>query len=192
MPTPKSNPVAARFTSITSPLGPLLIAVSPAGLCAISWLEPHPLEQSLLGLIERGYAPVEASTGDDPELRAWAEQLAEYFGGTRHTFEGEFDFTGTSAFTERALRGILAIPWGEVRTYGQVATGIGMPGGTQAVGNAMGRNPIPVEVPCHRVIRAGGEMGHYTGGPHLKAGLLAIEEVSLERNRHPGQLRLLP
>ena len=188
MPASASEPIPARYTTRESPAGPLLVAVSDLGICAISWLGPDPLEGALASLAARGYTPVEDVA--DPALRRWTDQLDAYFASERREFAGEIDLRGTSAFTERALRGILVIRWGETRTYGQVAAGIGVPGGTQAVGNAMGRNPVPVVVPCHRVIRTGGEMGHYTGGAAIKRALLAIEGVRFDT--HPGQLRLLP
>lgn len=178
--------VVARYTTIISPIGPLLVAVSDRGICATSWLTPFPLGRTLSWIEERGYAPIEDS--GDPEVARWATMLTAYFAGDLHVFEGGIDLRGTSAFNERALGGIVGIPWGAVRTYGEVAAGIGMPGAAQAVGNAMGRNPIPVIVPCHRVIRAGGEMGHYTGGAKIKTALLAIEGVRFDR--HPGQLPL--
>ncbi|MGC4189612.1 MAG: methylated-DNA--[protein]-cysteine S-methyltransferase [Thermomicrobiales bacterium] len=177
----------ARYTTLTSPIGPLLIAVSDRGVCAVSWLGSFPLARTLRDLETRGFVPVEAAA--DPEVRRWAGQLTAYFAGALREFSREIDLQGTSAFTEKALNGILDIPWGEVRTYGEVATGIGMPGSAQAVGNAMGQNPIPVIVPCHRVVRAGGKMGYYTGGAQIKEALLAIEGVTF--GRHPGQLRLL-
>lgn len=176
----------ARTTTWETTIGPLLLAVSDAGLCAVSWLDPHPLEMTLRHLRERGFDPVLDDSA--PEVVRWQRHLDAYFAGDIRTFEGELDFTGASPFTERALRGILDIPWGSVRTYGEIAASIGVPGGTQAVGNAMGRNPLPVVVPCHRVVRANGEMGHYTGGPEIKAALLAIEGVRFEK--HPGQLTL--
>lgn len=176
----------ARTTTMDTPIGPLLLAISDVGLCAISWLIPHPMDMTRRTLHERGFTPEEDDSS--PEVSHWHEQVHAYFAGTRRTFDGDLDFRGTSAFTAQCLHGILDIPWGSLRSYGEVAASIGMPGGTQAVGNAMGRNPLPVVVPCHRVIRANGEMGHYTGGPAIKQALLAIEGVRFDRP--PGQLTL--
>jgi methylated-DNA-[protein]-cysteine S-methyltransferase len=176
----------AHHVTISTPIGPLLLAVSDAGLCAVSWLDPHPLAMTLHHLRERGFEPIADDSA--PEVMRWQRQVVAYFAGTLREFEDDLDFSGASVFTERALRGILDIPWGSVRTYGEVAASIGMPGGTQAIGNAMGRNPLPVVVPCHRVIRANGEMGHYTGGAQIKEALLATEGIRFKK--HPGQLSL--
>ncbi|MGB3330391.1 MAG: methylated-DNA--[protein]-cysteine S-methyltransferase [Thermomicrobiales bacterium] len=183
---PAPNASIATHTTLASPIGPILVATSQRGVCATSWLEPFPLERTLHDLRARGFVPVEDA--GDPDVHRWATWLAAYFAGEVQALCGPIDLRGVSPFTERALTGILDIPHGQVRTYGEVATRIGMPGGAQAVGNAMGQNPIPVIVPCHRVVRAGNTMGHYTGGAHIKEALLAIEGVRFDR--HPGQLAL--
>lgn len=186
MSSPAAPSVVASYTIIANPIGPLLIAVADRGVCATSWLGPFPLDRTLRDLQRRGFTSIEDAA--NPEVRRWVDWLDAYFAGEARDPCGTIDLRGTSTFTERALTGILDIPHGHVRTYGEVATRIGMPGSAQAVGNAMGQNPIPVIVPCHRVVRAGGEMGHYTGGATIKAGLLAIEGVRFEK--HPGQLPL--
>lgn len=121
-------------------------------------------------------------------VKPMIEQLTLYFDGVKKDFDVEIDLSGTSEFTHRSLDAIRSIPYGDVVTYGDVARGIKQPGAAQAVGNAMGRNPIPIIVPCHRVIRSDGSMGNYTGGADIKEHLLKIEGV--EFGTHTGQTSL--
>lgn len=167
----------AFHDTMETPIGPLLAAVSDEGLCAVSWIRDGGRELAIRDLEHRGYL----ATRDPVVVAPALAQLREYFSGTRKHFDLPLDLTGVSAFTRRALTGILDLGYGDVRTYGDVARLIGQPGATQAIGNAMGRNPIPVVVPCHRVIRADGTMGHYTGGADIKKALLALEGVTFER-----------
>jgi methylated-DNA-[protein]-cysteine S-methyltransferase len=106
-----------------------------------------------------------------------ADQLAAYFAGTLREFTVPVDLAAASDFTRRVLEATARIPYGATRTYGDIAAAIGMPGATQAVGNALGANPVPIVVPCHRVVRADGSMGWFTGGAHIKRALLDLEGV---------------
>ncbi|HWV22699.1 MAG TPA: methylated-DNA--[protein]-cysteine S-methyltransferase [Thermomicrobiales bacterium] len=143
---------------IDSPVGVILITLAGNRLTGVDFCgEEAPSADSL--------------TGDA------VDQLAEYFAGTRREFTIPVDLSSASDFTRRVLEATAAIPYGETRTYGEIAAAIGMPGATQAVGNALGANPVPIVVPCHRVIRADGSMGWFTGGPHIKRALLDIEGV---------------
>jgi methylated-DNA-[protein]-cysteine S-methyltransferase len=102
-------------------------------------------------------------------------ELDEYFAGARTRFELALDWRLTQGFGRRVLRSTARIPFGSVSTYGRVATEAGSPRGSRAAGNALGANPLPIVVPCHRVVRAGGALGGYTGGVERKLALLAIE-----------------
>lgn len=166
----------ARYGFMETPRGQILIATTEQGVCAVSWLRHSDHEATLRDIEERGMLATPSQEAVAPVV----DQLRLYFDGLLTTFDLDVDLTGTSEFTHRALDAIRSIPYGEVVTYGEVATMIGQPGATQAVGNAMGKNPVPIIVPCHRVVRADGNMGHYTGGPDIKKMLLAVEGVTFD------------
>jgi len=105
--------------------------------------------------------------------------LDEYFAGRRRGFQTPIDWSLTSGFGRRVLRATFAIPFGGVSTYREIAAAAGSPNGSRAAGNALGHNPIPIVVPCHRVLRTGGGLGGYTGGVDRKERLLHIEGVQL-------------
>ena len=129
------------------------------------------------GLAELHFLGSGASAPSAPMTGAIADQLAAYFAGTLREFTLPVDLAAASDFTRRVLEATARIPYGETRTYGEIAAAIGMPGATQAVGNALGANPVPIVVPCHRVVRADGSMGWFTGGAHIKRALLDLEGV---------------
>jgi methylated-DNA-[protein]-cysteine S-methyltransferase len=133
----------------------------------------HSRDEIFAGLEERG---ILASEGSGP-IEPVRDQLREYFAHQRKDFTLPVDLFGVTPFTRDVLRATIDVPFGEVRTYQGIASAIGRPSASRAVGNALGRNPVPVIVPCHRVIRSDGSMGWYTGGAHLKERLLEIEGV---------------
>jgi methylated-DNA-[protein]-cysteine S-methyltransferase len=102
-------------------------------------------------------------------------QLDEYFAGRRQAFALGIDWTLTHGFTRRVLQSTARIPFGELGTYRLVATGAGNPAAVRAAGNALGANPMPIVVPCHRIVRTGGKLGGYTGGVERKEFLLTLE-----------------
>ena len=104
-------------------------------------------------------------------------QLDEYFEGARHDFDVPIDWSLSAGFTQRILQAIHAIPFGETSNYRDVAAAAGNVKATRAAGNACGANPIPIVVPCHRVLRTGGGLGGYTGGVEKKETLLRLEGV---------------
>jgi methylated-DNA-[protein]-cysteine S-methyltransferase len=106
-------------------------------------------------------------------------QLDDFFAGRRRGFDLTLDLALARGFTRRVLEATAAIGFGDVGTYGSVAAGAGSPKATRAAGNALGANPIPIVVPCHRVLRAGGGLGGYTGGVDKKVRLLALEGVEV-------------
>jgi methylated-DNA-[protein]-cysteine S-methyltransferase len=120
------------------------------------------------------FAPFDAVESDDRAYAAAAGQLAEYFAGARRAFEVAIAPSGTS-FQLEVWRALLTIPYGEVRSYRDIAAQIGRPAAVRAVGAANGANPIPIIVPCHRVIGANGSLTGYGGGLEAKRRLLALE-----------------
>ena len=110
-------------------------------------------------------------------------QLDDYFEGRRPEFDLPVDLSLVGPFAGRVLERTAAIPSGEVLTYGQVASEIGHDRASRAVGNALGSNPIPIVVPCHRVVRSGGGLGGYTGGVRRKEHLLGLERSGAEARR---------
>ena len=152
------------FTSVDSPVGRLLLTAQGEHLTGL-FMEPSRKSQSVAGWVED--AAIEP-------LAATALQLSEYFAGTRRQFDLPLRLEGT-IFQRRVWRELTEIPYGETWSYGQLATRIGKPGASRAVGLANGRNPISILVPCHRVIGANGSLTGYGGGLVRKQWLLAHE-----------------
>lgn len=163
----------ARFGFMETPVGDVLIVTSDNGVLEISYLHEHACHESLHEVEQRGFLVYERQDAVVPVV----DELQQYFQHQRNSFSVPVDLTGVTDFTRRVLDVTVDIPYGQVRTYGDVAGLIGKSGASRAVGNALGRNPIPVIIPCHRVILASGAMGWYTGGPEIKRTLLGIEGV---------------
>lgn len=166
-----------HYGLMESPVGDLLIVVTDDGVADISYLAHRDREERFAELEERGILATERS----PVIEPVREQLREYFGHQRTDFSLPVDFVGLTPFTRQVLEATSHVPFGHVRTYRGIAEEIGKPKASRAVGNALGRNPVPVIVPCHRVVRADGSMGWYTGGPHIKEKLLDIEGVHFQK-----------
>ena len=166
----------AGYGRIDSPLGPLYIAASDAGVCEIGFGAHESESVFQHHLQERGFRPV----ADWNAIAGVARQLREYFGGQRDRFEVPLDFSGVSPFTRSVLTATAQVPYGSLSTYRDIAQQVGRPSATRAVGNALGRNPIPVIVPCHRVIRSDHSLGGYTGDLEIKERLLSLEGVSIK------------
>ncbi len=166
----------AHFGMIDSPVGPLRIAVSDVGVAEISYSSHESEDVFRKRVLARGFdlVPADASASDIGPVK---QQLAEYFGGQRNRFDLPIDFGGISPFARSVLSATLDVSYGDVATYGDIAAKIGNPGASRAVGNALGRNPIPVIVPCHRILPSDHSLGKYTGGIAIKERLLAIEGV---------------
>jgi methylated-DNA-[protein]-cysteine S-methyltransferase len=113
---------------------------------------------------------------ESPLERQVARELTEYLAGTRTGFTFRVSPTGTP-FEQRCWDALQSIPYGETRTYGEIARAVGVPNGARAVGSANHKNPIPIVIPCHRVVAAGGGLGGYGGGLELKRRLLALEQA---------------
>ena len=159
------------YAQVDSPLGPLTVAGTDQGLVRVSYPE-HPLDE-VLGRLAEDISPrvLEAPHRLDPIRR----QLDEYFEGRLHDFSAPIDWSVTRGFFRRVLEATAQIAYGEVRTYGEVAASAGSPRAVRAAGNGLGSNPMPVVVPCHRVVRTGGGLGGYTGGIARKEFLLTLE-----------------
>jgi methylated-DNA-[protein]-cysteine S-methyltransferase len=160
------------YTSVDSPLGPLVVAATPKGLVRVSYTEFRG-EDDVLEDLARRVSPrvLEAPAKLDPVRR----ELDEYFDGRREQFDVPIDWSYLAGFTREVLRATAAIPFGDVSTYAGVAGAAGSPRAVRAAGNALGANPMPVVVPCHRVLRTGGALGGYTGGLERKEFLLRLE-----------------
>lgn len=159
--------------TMPSPVGELKLIASDTGLSAILWEDDDPKRVSLHPLVENATHPI---------LLQAEQQLTEYFAGQRTTFSVPLDFVGTD-FQKKVWAALLTIPFGETRSYGDIAKQIGNPNAMRAVGAANGKNPISIIAPCHRVIGSTRKLTGFAGGLKVKALLLALEQ--------PGQLQLV-
>ena len=138
------------------------------------------------GLCQLRFAAHVPDRDDTPVTGAIAEELHAYFCGELRGFTIPPDLDGVTDFTRKVLQATATVPYGETVSYGEIARMIDMPGATQAVGNALGSNPVPIVIPCHRVIRSDGSMGWFTGGPQIKRALLRLEGIDFpEQGRLP-------
>ena len=153
------------FKTTGSPVGTLTLVGSDAGLAGILW----PKERA-----GRVRLPLDREDPRHPVLVDAERQLKEYFAGRRRTFSLTLDFAGT-AFQKEVWNALLTIPFGETRSYGEIARQIGRPSAARAVGAANGRNPVSIVAPCHRVVGATGTLTGFAGGLEVKARLLALE-----------------
>lgn len=150
---------------VDSPIGRLRLVGSDDGLAAVMWETQMPDRVPLAAISE---------AADHPVLVETARQLEEYFARTRKVFTVKLDFAGTD-FQRKVWHALLTIPFGETRSYGQIAKQIGQPNAVRAVGAANGQNPIPIIAPCHRVIGSTGKLTGFGGGLPVKAHLLSLE-----------------
>jgi methylated-DNA-[protein]-cysteine S-methyltransferase len=159
------------YASADSPFGPLLLAQTPKGLIRVG-LPNQDADRLLDDLAERVSPRVLEAPA---RLDAARRQLELYFEGRLADFELPLDWRLSSDFRRRALRAVARIPYGETRTYTQIARTAGNERAVRAAGTACGANPIPIVVPCHRVLRSGGALGGYGGGLPMKEALLRLE-----------------
>jgi methylated-DNA-[protein]-cysteine S-methyltransferase len=153
------------YKVIDSPVGKLKLVASDDGLAAILWGRDDPKRVPLGTCV---------GSPEHPLLVETEHQLREYFEGKRRSFSLALDFRGT-AFQKRVWQALLAIPYGETRSYGQIAAQIGRASAARAVGAANGRNPISIIAPCHRVVGSDGRLTGFAGGLDVKERLLALE-----------------
>jgi methylated-DNA-[protein]-cysteine S-methyltransferase len=164
----------AAYDFVDSPVGPLLVAASKRGVCRISYdadpeRELDDLARDFGARVLRSAKPI------DPARR----ELDEYFEGTRREFDLPLDVALLADFNRRVLRELARVPYGEVVTYGELAARSARPRAARAVGMVMNRNPLPIVLPCHRVIGANGKLTGYAGGLERKETLLRLEGAIL-------------
>ncbi|MDE2663851.1 MAG: methylated-DNA--[protein]-cysteine S-methyltransferase [Gemmatimonadota bacterium] len=161
-----------RWHRFDSPFGAMRVAASPAGLVALSWQDKN--DDAFVAGLEDRY-PSTPVVRDTDRLGPAEAQLTEYFGRRRPRFDLLVDITELGDFQRAVLDVTSGLEFGETVTYTDIARRIGRPKASRAVGNALGRNPIPIIVPCHRVVRTDRTLGGYTGGLRYKRALLDIE-----------------
>jgi methylated-DNA-[protein]-cysteine S-methyltransferase len=155
-----------------SPVGDLLVAVTDRGLCRIAYRPDDALDELAADF---GARVLRIPRRTDRVRR----ELDEYFAGRRREFDLETDLSAVPAFHRRVLAELARVPFGQVTTYGALAAKVGRPTAARAIGGAMNRNPIPIVLPCHRVIGANGRLVGYAGGLDRKEQLLRLEGVTL-------------
>lgn len=155
-----------------SPVGPLLLAATEEGVCLVQFADPDRLESQLGQMGERFDAPL--VPGSNGHLDRVRDELEEYFAGERTEFDVPLVLEGTR-FQKSVWNALREIPYGETRSYADVARAIGSPAAVRAVGSANGANPVPIVIPCHRVVRTDGSLGGYGGELWRKRILLQLE-----------------
>ncbi len=163
------------YCELDSPVGALLAAATPNGLARLAYLEWNGGEDAVLEALATRLSPriVHAPA----RLEQVRRELGEYFDGQRDDFALRVDLDVVAPFGRAVLAACARIPFGGTATYTEMAAAAGRPQASRAAGNALGANPIPIVVPCHRVLRTGGGLGGYTGGLGVKEHLLRLEGV---------------
>jgi methylated-DNA-[protein]-cysteine S-methyltransferase len=186
---PGTDSPRAAWTVLGSPFGPLHVAATDVGICALGLRSTD--ESFSAGLARELRGPVVTAAHGTAAQRVHLEQarvqLAEYAAGERRAFDLPLDLAGCSAWDRSVLAAVRSIPLGETASYGEIARRIGRRGAARAVGGAVGRNPVGLVIPCHRVIAGDGTLGGYGGGWFgereealaLKRALLAHEGVAV-------------
>jgi methylated-DNA-[protein]-cysteine S-methyltransferase len=164
--------VDVAYDLADSPVGNLLVAVTDRGLCRIAY-RPEAALDELAG--DFGARVLRIPKRVDRVIR----ELDEYFAGDRREFDLQTDLSPVPAFQQQALRELARVPFGQVTTYGALAAKIGKPRAARAIGGAMNRNPIPIVLPCHRVVGSNGKLVGYAGGLDRKEQLLRLEGALL-------------
>jgi methylated-DNA-[protein]-cysteine S-methyltransferase len=166
--------VDVAYDVTDSPVGQLLLAATERGLCRISY---DPEAEEALESLARGFGTrvLRSPKPLDPVRR----ELDEYFAGERRSFDLRLDVAPIHGFNREVLDALARVPYGEVTTYGTLAKEVGRPNAARAVGGFMNRNPIPIVLPCHRVVGADGKLVGYAGGLERKEQLLRLEGALL-------------
>ncbi len=163
---------------VETPLGPMVAASIKEGVCLLEFTDRRMIEAQLTTLRKRIGRPITAGAG--PHLDQLREELAAYFAGRLRSFKVPLHAPGTP-FQERVWRELLRIPWGQTRSYEEIARRIGSPQACRAVGTANGMNRIAIVIPCHRVVNTGGALGGYGGGLWRKHWMLELERGAVHR-----------
>jgi methylated-DNA-[protein]-cysteine S-methyltransferase len=168
--------IDVAYASMDSPFGPLLLAATERGVVKVAL----PSQQSKR--VEEDEVLEELAQSISPRVLAWPKrldparrELDAYFEGKLKQFDVPVDWRLSGGFTGKVLHVVARIPYGRTRSYGEVAGEAGNPRAFRAAGSACGSNPVPLIVPCHRVVQAGGKPGNYGGGPEMKRALLSLE-----------------
>jgi AraC family transcriptional regulator of adaptative response/methylated-DNA-[protein]-cysteine methyltransferase len=164
---------------LQSPFGPLIAGATSAGVCLLEFSDRQILEAQFATVRKHFEAPVVPGTNE--HLKQLEAELAAYFGGTLRKFSIPLIYPGTS-FQQRVWKELLRIPYGETRSYEDVAVAIGAAGAQRAVGHANGLNRIAIVIPCHRVVNKGGKLGGYGGGLRRKQFLLDLEKTNCQKS----------
>ena len=165
MKTKQKTQATYSYKTMQSPVGLLKLVASDRGLAAVLWENDDPKRVRLSSLVEDKTHPM---------LLSAEEQLNDYFSGKREQFSLPFDFVGTE-FQKDVWQALTTIPFGETRSYGEIASQIGRPKAVRAVGAANGKNPVSIMIPCHRVIGSDGKLTGFAGGLETKGALLKLE-----------------
>lgn len=176
-------------SSFHSPLGHIILAATDKGLAGLWFEGQRHLPPELIAFTAQGGPSGWPVDDTHPVLEAARSQLADYFDGRRSSFDLPLDLSYGTAFQQAVWQALLAIPQGETTSYGEIGRRIGNPAAVRAVGAAVGRNPVSIVVPCHRVMGASGSLTGYAGGLHRKEALLQLEGV--EKNEAALQEVLL-
>ncbi len=166
-----------RYTGLPSPVGPVYIASGSDGVCALNFRGNS--EQRLISYLKKSFPEAEIIADRNANINA-VKQLKEYFAGQRRQFDLRLAPKGTE-FQRQVWSKLETIPYGETRSYAEVAAMVKRPKAYRAVGNVNHRNPIPIIVPCHRVVASNGGLGGYAGGLKLKTALLDFERSHAKR-----------
>lgn len=179
------GPATVVWTRMDTPIGPLLLAATAQGLVSVVFRADDEVTEAFLARLGRrlGMLPVEESgksgvPGESGRLAPAVAQLRAYFAGELRDFTLDLDWSLTAGFNRRVQRELATgVPYGSVVGYQDLADRVGEPGAARAVGTAMGANPLPIVVPCHRVVESNGGIGGFGGGLETKRTLLALEGV---------------
>ena len=160
----------AYYCTVATPIGRVLVAATAAGLVRVSF------RQSEATFAAELHRQLGIDVVRSPQRTAGVvHQLRAYFAGERQAFDVQVDLRQLTPFQRRVLAATARVPAGQVVSYGDIARRIGRPGGSRAVGQALTRNPVPIIIPCHRIVAAGGRIGGYAGGLTIKRKLLRLE-----------------
>jgi methylated-DNA-[protein]-cysteine S-methyltransferase len=170
--------------SLTSPLGPLLVATLGEGVCRVVF--GGDMAAFTAKLEAQSGATLTETSGPPVEV---ALQFSDYFAGKRRHFTLPLDYRFATPFQRLVFDALLRVPPGQVVSYGELARAIGRPQASRAVGSAMAHNPLPILVPCHRVIHRDGTLAGYSAGLHVKEFLLILEGVMLPIRSHPATVQ---
>ena len=167
-------------TSFTSPLGKVCVAANEQALCGVWFANTHRMPEWMVGAASAPAASHKASNIQTRLLDEATRQLQAYLAVELKVFDLPLDMTWGTPFQQAVWRQLMTIPYGHTCTYADVARAIGKPLAVRAVGTAIGRNPLSVMVPCHRVLGSNGQLGGYSGGLDRKRALLAMEQANTD------------